>query len=245
MMNITKVIAVIAILTMITPLFAEDADTTESNDAKNIENVAASSNNATETPQPAAAAPAPTAPATAQEIASGVCAGCHNPDGNSVIPANPILAGQHAEYLAKQLIDFKATESQPAKRNSAVMSAMVAALSQEDMKKLSEYYAQQKMTPSQVESSDAKLLEAGKILYHGGNIDDGVPACASCHGPNGSGIPPRYPALNGQHAEYIHTQLSLFNTGDRANDNSVMQKVLSRMSGIEKRAVSAYIATMR
>ena len=225
MMNITKVIAVIAILTMITPLFAEDADTTE-------------------TPQPAAAAPAPTAPATAQEIASGVCAGCHNPDGNSVIPANPILAGQHAEYLAKQLIDFKATESQPAKRNSAVMSAMVAALSQEDMKKLSEYYAQQKMTPSQVES-DAKLLEAGKVLYHGGNVENGVPACASCHGPNGSGIPPRYPALNGQHAEYVHTQLSLFNTGDRANDNSVMQKVLARMSGIEKRAVSAYIATMR
>lgn len=245
MMNITKVIAVIAILTMITPLFAEDADTTESNDAKNTENAAASSNNATETPQPAAAVPvlAPTA-ATAQEIASGVCAGCHNPDGNSVIPANPILAGQHAEYLAKQLIDFKATESQPAKRNSAVMSAMVAALSQEDMKKLSEYYAQQKMTPSQVES-DAKLLEAGKVLYHGGNVENGVPACASCHGPNGSGIPPRYPALNGQHAEYVHTQLSLFNTGDRANDNSVMQKVLARMSGIEKRAVSAYIATMR
>ena len=173
MMNITKVIAVIAILTMITPLFAEDADTTENNDAKNTENAAASSNNATETPQPAAAAPAPTAPATAQEIASGVCAGCHNPDGNSVIPANPILAGQHAEYLAKQLIDFKATESQPAKRNSAVMSAMVAALSQEDMKKLSEYYAQQKMTPSQVES-DAKLLEAGKVLYHGGNVENGT-----------------------------------------------------------------------
>nr|MBA3756904.1 c-type cytochrome [Nitrosomonas sp.] len=83
------------------------------------------------------------------------------------------------------------------------------------------------------------------ILYHGGNIGNGVPACASCHGPTGSGIPPRYPAIAGQHTEYTLTQLGLFNTGDRANDNSVMHQVITRMSGQEKRAVSAYIATMR
>ena len=70
-------------------------------------------------------------------------------------------------------------------------------------------------------------------------------ACASCHGPNGSGIPPHYPAVAGQHAEYTLTQLNLFNTGDRGNDNKVMQKVLTRMSGQDKRAVSAYISTMR
>ncbi|HLP81752.1 MAG TPA: c-type cytochrome, partial [Nitrosomonas sp.] len=87
--------------------------------------------------------------------------------------------------------------------------------------------------------------EMGKILYHGGNIEHGVPACASCHGPNGSGIPPHYPALAGQHTEYTMTQLNLFNMGDRSNDNTVMQKVLTRMSGQEKKAVSAYIATMR
>ena len=85
-----------------------------------------------------------TAPATVKEIASGVCAGCHNVDGNSVIPMNPILAGQHAEYITKQLIDFKATESNPPKRNSPVMSSMVAALSAEDMKNLGAYYAKQK-----------------------------------------------------------------------------------------------------
>lgn len=231
-MNIIKVITVIVVLTMVTPLSAENTNTTDSN--SNSENTAASSE----------ATAAPAAPATAQEIASGVCAGCHNADGNSIIPANPILAGQHAEYLSKQLLDFKATENEPAKRNSPVMSAMVAALSQEDMKKLSEYYAKQKMVPSQVEA-DAKLLEIGKILYHGGNIENGVPACASCHGPKGAGIPPRYPALAGQHAEYTNAQLSLFNMGDRANDSGVMQKVITRMSGPEKRAVSAYIASMR
>lgn len=191
-----------------------------------------------------AAPAAPAAPAGAQEIAAGVCAGCHNPDGNSVIPMNPILAGQQAEYITKQLMDFKATETEPAKRNSPVMSSMVAALSQDDMKKLGEYYAQQKTVPSQV-AADEKLLETGKILYHGGNIEHGVPACASCHGPNGSGIPPRYPSVAGQHAEYTLTQLNLFNTGDRSNDSNVMQKVVSRMSAQEKRAVSAYISTMR
>lgn len=185
------------------------------------------------------------APATVTEIASGVCAGCHNADGNSVIPMNPILAGQHAEYITKQLIDFKATDSEPPKRNSPIMSSMVAALSLDDMKQLGDYYAKQKTIPSQVAVDDQKLIETGKILYHGGNISNGVPACASCHGPNGTGIPPRYPAIAGQHAEYTLTQLNLFNTGDRANDKSVMQQVLTRMSGQEKRAVSAYISTMR
>ena len=185
------------------------------------------------------------APATVTEIASGVCAGCHSADGNSVIPMNPILAGQQAEYITKQLMDFKATESAPAKRNSPVMSSMVAALSPEDMKQLGAYYAKQKTTPSQVAVEDQKLVETGKLLYYGGNIANGVPACASCHGPNGSGIPPRYPAIAGQHAEYTLTQLQLFSAGDRANDKDVMQKVITRMNGYEKRAVSAYISTMR
>lgn len=221
-MKMFKNMVLLAALAMAAPLAAEET-AADSNDA---------------------APAAPAAPASAQEIASGVCAGCHNPDGNSVIPMNPILAAQHAEYITKQLMDFKATETEPAKRNSPVMSSMVAALSQDDMKKLGEYYAQQKTVPSQV-AADEKLLETGKILYHGGNIEHGVPACASCHGPNGSGIPPRYPGVAGQHAEYTLTQLNLFNTGDRANDNNVMQKVVSRMSAQEKRAVSVYISTMR
>ncbi|MBS0484619.1 MAG: cytochrome c4 [Proteobacteria bacterium] len=220
-MKMIKNMVIRAVLAMAAPLAAEET--------------AADSN---------AAPAAPAAPAGAQEIASGICAGCHNPDGNSVIPMNPILAGQQAEYITKQLMDFKATETEPAKRNSPVMSSMVAALSQDDMKKLGEYYAQQKTVPSQV-AADEKLLETGKILYHGGNIEHGVPACASCHGPNGSGIPPRYPGVAGQHAEYTLTQLNLFNTGDRSNDSNVMQKVVSRMSAQEKRAVSAYISTMR
>ena len=215
-MKMIKNMVMLAALTMTAPLAAETTDT-------------------------ANAAPA----TTVAEIASGVCAGCHSADGNSVIPMNPILAGQHAEYITKQLIDFKATESDPAKRNSPIMSSMVAALSPEDMKQLGDYYAQQKTTPSQVTVDDDKLIELGKLLYHGGSLANGVPACASCHGPNGSGIPPRYPAIAGQHAEYTLTQLNLFSAGDRANDKNVMQQVITRLNGYEKRAVSAYISTMR
>ncbi len=224
-MKMIKTTIVLIALSLSAPILAETDDNTTSD-------------------TPASAPATSTTPATVEEIASGVCAGCHNADGNSVIPMNPILAGQHAEYITKQLMDFKATDNETPKRNSAVMSSMVAALTPDDMKKLGEYYAKQKTTPSQV-PADEKLLEMGKILYHGGNIEHGVPACASCHGPNGSGIPPHYPALAGQHTEYTMTQLNLFNMGDRSNDNTVMQKVLTRMSGQEKKAVSAYIATMR
>lgn len=188
--------------------------------------------------------PPAAAPASVEEVAGGICAGCHGADGNSIIPMNPILAGQQAEYITKQLLDFKANGEEPPKRNSPVMSAMVAALSQDEAQKLGEYYAKQSMTPSQI-PADEKLLEMGKILYHGGNIENEVPACAACHGPKGAGIPPRYPAVAGQHTEYTMNQLGLFNTGDRGNDNGVMQKVVSRMSAQEKRAVSEYISTLR
>ncbi|MDR4518018.1 MAG: cytochrome c4 [Nitrosomonas sp.] len=175
-----------------------------------------------------------------QEIAAGVCAGCHGPDGNSIIPTFPSLAGQHAEYLLKQLVEFKAEEGKTAVRHSDAMTPMVAALSKENMEDLAAFYAKQKATPGQA-TGDEDLLEMGSILYHGGNIENGVPACASCHGPTGRGIPPHYPALAGQHALYTIAQLDLFNKGERTNDNGVMKQVITRMSGTEKRAVSQYI----
>ncbi|SFK23178.1 Cytochrome c553 [Nitrosomonas aestuarii] len=181
--------------------------------------------------------------AKGQEIAAGVCAGCHNADGNSIIPINPKLAGQHAEYITKQLMDFKVEEGKTSKRNNPVMASMVAALTQEDMENLGAFYDAQDAASGAV-SANKELLEIGKILYHGGNIENGVPACASCHGPTGSGVPPHYPMLAGQHAEYTLVQLNLFNTGDRSNDDGVMKKVLTRMSGEQKRAVSEYIQGM-
>lgn len=182
-------------------------------------------------------------PATGQEIAAGVCAGCHGADGNSIIPNFPSLAGQHAEYLFKQLMEFKAEEGGTAVRQSEQMTPMVAALSEEDMANLADFYASQQAAQGTL-IDDEDLIETGRIIYHGGNIENGVPACASCHGPTGAGIPPHYPALAGQHSMYTLAQLDLFNKGKRTNDNKVMQQVLTRLSGKEKRAVSAYIQGM-
>lgn len=182
--------------------------------------------------------------AKGQEIAAGVCAGCHGADGNSIIPNFPSLAGQHPGYLLKQLMEFKADENGKAVRNNAAMTPMVAELSKEDMENLAAFYASQERAPGKV-SDDSDLVALGKILYHGGNIENGVPACASCHGPSGTGIPPHYPALAGQHADYTMTQLDMFNKRERTNDNKVMQQVLTRMSGAEKHAVSVYIQGMR
>jgi len=179
-----------------------------------------------------------------QQIASQVCAGCHNADGNSTIPANPILAGQHAEYTTKQLINFKAQGNMPAERNSPVMTAMVVTLSTDDMKNLGAYYTSQNPKPGV--AKDKTLAEQGEKIYRGGNIESGVPACASCHSPNGAGIPPFYPRLAGQHAEYTTTQLRAFRTEQRANDvNNVMREIVTGMSENEIQAVAEFISGLR
>ena len=179
-------------------------------------------------------------PNKGEKIASKVCAGCHNADGNSIIPPNPILAGQHPEYITKQLLNFKSQDNKPAERKSPVMAAMVAPLSAEDMKNIGAYYAQQKPTPGA--AKDKELAEQGKKIYRGGNIESGLPACSGCHSPNGSGIPPHYPRLAGQHAVYTVAQLRSFRTEQRANDtNNVMREIVSRMSEKEMEAVAEFI----
>lgn len=180
----------------------------------------------------------------AQGIASQVCAACHAADGNSTIPANPKLAGQFAEYLGKQLNDFKAAQGKKPARENPVMNGMVANLSAQDMKDLAAYYAGQKLKPAL--ASDKDLVAVGQKLWRGGNAASGVPACAGCHGPTGAGIPAQYPRLSGQHAEYLATQLKLFRDGARGNDpGGVMRGVAARMTEREMRAVAEYAAGLR
>jgi cytochrome c553 len=182
--------------------------------------------------------------AKGQQIAAQVCAACHNADGNSSIPANPSLAGQHAEYITKQLNDFKPKEGKPAERESAIMSAMVAPLSQEDMKNLGAYYSRQ--TPKPGAAQDKALAEQGEKIYRGGNLETGLPSCASCHSPNGVGIPPNYPRIAGQHSDYLAAQLRAFRTEERTRDpNNVMHMIASRMSEREIQAVSQFMSGLR
>lgn len=175
-------------------------------------------------------------PAKAQQIVNTVCVACHGADGNSPAPANPKLAGQHAEYINKQLNNFKSGE-----RANPIMAGMVAALSPEDMKNLAAYFSTQKLAPAA--AKDKALAARGEQIYRGGIAALGVPACTGCHGPTGAGLPVQYPQLAGQHGEYLETQLKAFRNGDRANDpNKMMQIVALKMSDKDIKAVAEYIS---
>ncbi len=183
-------------------------------------------------------------PAKAQQIVTTVCAACHGADGNSAIPVNPNLAGQHPEYIYKQLVNFKPQGGKAAERANPIMGGMVANLSEEDMKNLAAHFAAQKSTPRA--ARDAVLVKQGETIYRGGVVAKGVPACAACHSPNGAGMPAQFPRIAGQHADYTVTQLKAFRGGQRANDPAQMMRgAAAKMSDQEIAAVAEYIAGLR
>lgn len=182
--------------------------------------------------------------AKGQAVANQICAACHGADGNSQIAVNPKLAGQIPEYLHKQLVNFKAAAGKKAERDNPLMAGMVASLSPEAMRNLAAYYAGQTAKPGTAKSKD--LVALGQKIYRGGIAGKGVAACASCHGPNGAGMPAQYPGLAGQHAEYLEAQLKAFRAGERANDpNNAMRGVAGKLSDREIQGVSDYIAGLR
>lgn len=168
---------------------------------------------------------------------TAVCAACHGADGNSGIPANPKLAQQHPEYLAKQLQEFKS-----GKRANAVMSGFAGALNDEDMKNIAAWLAAQKAKPGFAKDKD--LVALGERIYRGGIPDRQIAACAGCHSPNGAGIPAQYPRLAGQHADYTAAQLATFRDGSRKNSPQMAQ-VAAKMNDREVKAVADYIAGLR
>ena len=190
-------------------------------------------------------APAKGDAASAQTIVTQVCAACHSADGNSVAPANPKLAGQPAEYITKQLHNFKLGMQDPNKdgvRKNPVMGAMTATLSDQDMLNLGAYFSSKA-----IKSGTAKIpYDEGQKVYRGGNAVTGLPACAACHGPTGAGIPAQYPRLGGQHADYILVQLKAFRSGERANDaGKVMRTIANKMSDQDMQAVANYVAGLK
>ena len=167
---------------------------------------------------------------------SGMCQGCHGADGNGgADPLWPKLAGQDADYIAKQLTDFKSGA-----RKDPIMSGMAAALSPADMKNIGAFYASQKIKPGAAATKEYAKL--GGKLYRGGNAKMNVSACMSCHGPSGHGIPPRFPRVSAQNAAYTQKQLLAFKSGARANDGDLMTRIAFRMSESEIKAVSEYMA---
>ncbi|MHB0973095.1 MAG: c-type cytochrome [Thiobacillus sp.] len=189
--------------------------------------------------EPAAAPASKGDPKAAESIVNQVCAGCHAVDGNSTVAANPKLAGLNAEYIDKQLNDFKSGA-----RKNAVMGGIVASLSPQDMLNLAAYFSAQQPKPGT--SKDQELALQGQKIFRSGVQGAGVPACASCHGPQGKGIPVQFPRLAGQHSDYIYAQLNNFRLGARANDGAkMMRTIAAKMTDADMKAVAAYIQGLR
>jgi cytochrome c553 len=183
-----------------------------------------------------AKAPFKADPAKGATLAA-TCIACHTADGSRGAVANPILQGQHPEYLVKQLQEFKA-----GKRVNAIMQGMAAPLSEEDMRHIAAFYAGKQAKPGFARHKETIAL--GERIYRGGIAERAVPACAGCHSPNGAGIPAQYPRLSGQHAEYTEAQLVAFRGGARAN-SAQMSAIAGKMNDREIKAVADYIAGLR
>ncbi len=184
--------------------------------------------------------------ADAGETKSVTCSACHGADGNSAAGAFPKLAGLGEKYLNKQLQDIKSGT-----RPVAEMTGMLENLSDQDMADIAAYYASQTRQLSGSQDNREQLI-LGEKIYRAGNLETGVPACTGCHSPAGNGnTPAGYPALGGQHAQYIARQLRAFRTGAhdpedptaRKNDDvKVMRSVAARMNDQEIDALANYIS---
>ena len=196
--------------------------------------------------QAQSAAPDPKADlARGEQLASQVCAACHGGDGNSPTPANPNLAGQHADYITQQLAHFKAGV-----RQNPVMQGFAAGMTPDDMRAVGVYYARQQ--PKGLAARDATLAKLGEALWRGGDASNAVPACSACHSPTGAGIPKNYPRIGGQHADYTYTQLRAFFLGDRGMDREgrdangrIMHAIARSMTDTQMKAVAEYAAGLR
>lgn len=183
-------------------------------------------------------------PAKGQAIGSTVCAACHGADGNSIGAPNPKLAGQHADYLFKQMRNFKGADGNPPERANPIMNGMIAAFDDNQMRDLAAYFAAQKQVGDQAKNKET--IELGQKIFRAGIAAKGLPACAGCHGPSGAGIPAQFPRIGGQLSDYVETQLKAFREGTRANDpNKMMRTIALKMTDAEIKAVSDYAAGLR
>jgi cytochrome c553 len=175
--------------------------------------------------------------AAAGERKVAVCSACHGADGNSELGMNPKLAGQNARYTFKQLMDVKSGA-----RQIPLMTGLLDNMSEQDLADIAAFYAAQTTT---LEGADPELVELGGSIYRSGIASLGVAACSACHSPTGAGVAQAgFPALGGQHAEYIATQMKAFRSGARDNDgdSSPMRTVSERLTDREIEALASYIS---
>ena len=176
--------------------------------------------------------------AAAGQAKSAICAACHGADGNSMVPNWPKLAGQHEQYLVRQVSLIQAGA-----RPVPEMIAIVPGLSAQDIEDIAAWFSGQANNGG---VADETKLKQGELIFRAGNAETGVPACMSCHGPAGEGNPlAGYPALAGQHAVYSGNQLTRFRSGENWGEDDapsqVMNGVAARLTDQEIEAVASYI----
>lgn len=167
------------------------------------------------------------------------CKTCHGDKGQGNAAAGyPYLAGQPAGYLVKQLNDFANK-----KRSSDVMLAFAMKLSEQEIQAVAEYYSKMEFAAKPVKTSNEKGFERGKVLASQGKWSAGVPACFQCHGSEGQGVAPHFPAISGQSAQYLKKQLELWSKNERSNDpGGLMKAVVTHLDEKDIEAVSQYLS---
>jgi cytochrome c553 len=148
------------------------------------------------------------------------CQSCHGPKALGIDDQQtPRLAGIGYAYVVKQLTNFANDD-----RVNVIMNVMAKGLSEEDRRNVAAYV---NTLPPATEPSDLAALKAagneigepyrGQILVRYG-VRGKAPACQSCHGYNGRGSDPIYPAIGQQKYVYLVNQLKNWRDGSRAND---------------------------
>src|SRR5215831_362891 len=170
------------------------------------------------------------ADAAAVKEKAQTCAACHGPDGNSVNPLWPTLAGQSARYLYLQLRDFK-----EGRRKDPLMSPVAQTLSREDMQDLSEYFSQQKQLSNKFSADTAKVAQGKKIA------DDAL--CPMCHLGGFSGQN-EIPRVAGQQYDYVVKQLKDFRDRRRTNDAGNMAAYTRGLTDEQIDDLAQYTATL-
>jgi cytochrome c553 len=177
------------------------------------------------------------------QAAAAVCMACHQADGSgSNIPGGeswPRLAAMNADYIYKQLQDFKSGQ-----RNNASMMPFAMMLNDQQMKDVAVYYSQMPATAGKGgENADEAQLALGEKLATRGDWSKYIPSCRSCHGPDNQGAGSHFPGIAGQHAGYIEQQLRNWQQGTRSNDpQNLMHAIAERMSDDDIKAAAAWLS---
>ncbi|NML30595.1 c-type cytochrome [Paraburkholderia sp. G-4-1-8] len=172
-------------------------------------------------------------------IATQHCSMCHGVLGTVQVTA-PALASQYADVLYKEMRDY-----QSGQRPSAVMQAIIAERSDQDLRDLAAYFASFARPPAAETTRAGAEPDATAVrLAMQGDPQRNIAPCAACHGQlDRKGAAPW---LGGQSADYLAAQLRAFASGARHNDiNEQMRNVARQMTPEEIDSVARYYAAMQ